>query len=190
MDRGPTIETDRLLLRRWRESDKEPFAALNGDPDVMEHFPSMLDREQSDRLADQADSSFDEHGYGLWAVEVKGVHPFIGFVGLHLVGEEILAGGGVEVGWRLAKPAWGHGYAPEAATAGLRFGFEQIGLGEVVSFTSVGNANSRRVMEKIGMHCNPADDFDHPRIEPGHPLRRHVLYRLKAEEWRAQAQRG
>ncbi len=187
MERGPTIETDRLLLRRWRESDLAPFAAMNADPEVMEYFPGALDRDRSDALARAADDSFEQNGYGLWAVQVKDGEPFIGFVGLHHVSNDIPVRGSTEVGWRLARSAWGKGYAPEAAQAGLSFGFEKCGLGEIVSFTSLLNERSQRVMQKIGMHTDPADDFEHTSLDPGHPLRHHVLYRLTAEEWRAVA---
>jgi RimJ/RimL family protein N-acetyltransferase len=185
MDAGPLqIETARLILRRWRRSDLAPFAALNADPEVMEFFPSPLDRERSDAVADHCDALFDDHGYGLFAVEVRDGEPFVGIVGLSFVADEI-APGGTEVGWRLARSAWGRGYASEAARASLAFGFEQCGLPEIVSFTSALNVRSQRVMERIGMHRDPADDFDHPRVERGHPLERHVLYRLSAEEWSA-----
>ena len=174
----PEIESERLLLRAWRESDLAPFAALNADPAVMEHFPSALSRAESDALVARITDHFASHGFGLWAVEVKGVVPFVGFVGLAIPRFEAHFTPCVEIGWRLAREHWGNGYAPEAARASLRFGFERLGQGEIVAFTVPANLKSRRVMEKIGMHHDPRDDFDHPSIAPGQPLRRHVLYRI------------
>jgi 3-dehydroquinate dehydratase/shikimate dehydrogenase len=171
------ITTERLLLRPWRSSDRAPFAALNGDPRVMEWFPAPLTREQSDELADLIELRMEEQGYGMWAVEVPGVADFIGFVGLNPA-DATLGRPAIEVGWRLAAEHWGRGYAPEAALASLAYGFNTLDLAEIVSFTSVGNAKSRRVMEKIGMKHDPRDDFDNPRIPPGSPLVRHVLYRI------------
>ena len=171
------IRTDRLLMREWRESDRAPFAALNADPRVMEWFSSTLTRDQSDALANLFATRLRQHGWGLWAVEIPGVADFIGFVGLNPA-EGTLGRPAVEVGWRLAMEDWGHGYAPEAARASLAHGFDVLGLDEIVSFTAVGNAKSRRVMEKIGMTHDPADDFDNPRIPAESPLVRHVLYRI------------
>ncbi|WP_019144277.1 GNAT family N-acetyltransferase [Aeromicrobium massiliense] len=172
-----TLTTARLRLRPWRAEDREPFAVLNADPVVMEHFPSTLDREQSDALADRIATGLDERGWGLWALEVPGVTPFAGFVGLAVPRFDAAFTPAVEVGWRLARPWWGRGYAPEAAREAVRFGLDELGLEEVVSFTAVGNARSRRVMEKVGLTHDPADDFDHPDLPDGHRLRRHVLYR-------------
>ncbi len=165
------IRTERLVLRQWREDDREPFAALNGDPVVMEHFPATMTREQSDAFVDFNIATIAERGWGLWAVEADGA--FIGFVGLN----EPNFRPGVEIGWRLARAAWGHGYATEAAQAVLAFAKDQLGLDEVISFTSTTNLRSQRVMERIGMTHDPADDFDHPRVKDPR-LRRHVLYRL------------
>lgn len=189
MDKGPTIETERLVLRRWRASDLEPFAALNADSKVMEYFPYPLEPGRSDAFAEHIEAHFDTHGFGLWAVEVKGGEPFIGFVGIRSLSKEpdLPFEAEAEVGWRLAYSAWGRGYAPEAARASLEFGFCECELGEVVSFTTVANERSQRVMQKIGMRRDPAEDFDHLRIEPGSPIRRHVLYRLTAGEWREAA---
>ena len=175
----PVIETSRLLLREWRESDKAPYAALNGDPVVMEHFPSTLTPEQSDEMVDRMRATWDARGYGLWAVEVKADGRFIGFIGLSSPGWDAHFTPAVEVGWRLAKEAWGYGYAPEGARAALDYGFTNVDLprDEIVSFTTVGNAKSRRVMEKIGLTRDPADDFDHPLL-PDWAARRHVLYRI------------
>ena len=179
----PLLETPRLVLRGWRESDRAPFAALNDDPAVMEHFPSRLTRAESDAMVEHIGDHFARHGFGLWAVEAPGTADFLGFVGLSIPRFESHFTPCVEVGWRLAREHWGRGYAPEAARAALRFGFEQIGLDQIVSFTVPGNLKSRRVMEKIEMRRNPADDFDHPSLPEGHPLRRHVLYRRSRAEW-------
>jgi RimJ/RimL family protein N-acetyltransferase len=166
------------MLRRWRLEDREPFAALNADPVVMEHFPSTLARTESDALAERIEAHFGRHGFGLWAVEIPGVTPFAGFTGLSVPAFEAHFTPCVEIGWRLAREHWGKGYATEGARAALRFGFEQAGLAEIVSFTTPANLASRRVMERIGMRHSPSDDFDHPGLPEGHPLRRHVLYRL------------
>lgn len=184
-DQVPELRTERLLLRTWQESDLEPFAAMNADPVVMEHFPSTLDRQQSDAMVDRIQGRWAEGRPSLWAVEVPGVAPFIGFVGLLEPSFEAHFTPCVEVGWRLAAAHWGRGYAPEAALASLGHGFDALGLAEVVSFTVPDNTGSRRVMEKIGMGRDPADDFDHPSLPVGDPHRRHVLYRLTAAEWRA-----
>ncbi|MGD9705874.1 MAG: GNAT family N-acetyltransferase [Acidimicrobiia bacterium] len=181
--RGPELRTERLLLRRWNDVDRIAFAALNADPAVMEHFPSTLGVEQSDAFVDRIEATFDERGYGLWAVEVPGQVAFAGFVGLWPATFPAHFTPAVEVGWRFAVAHWGQGYAPEGAAAALDYGFDVAGLDEVVSMTTVGNTKSRRVMEKLGMHRDPADDFDHPNT-PGWHGQRHVLYRLSAEEWR------
>ena len=175
------LRTPRLTLRHWSQADRDPFAALNADPRVMEHFPARLDAVQSDALADRISSRLDEHGWGLWAVETPDGR-FAGFTGLNPVPPAIagLVRGEptVEVGWRLARWAWGHGYATEAATAALRHGFDVLELDEIVSFTAATNRRSRAVMERLGMTHDPADDFDHPSLAPESPLRRHVLHRL------------
>lgn len=170
------LTTERLLLREWTAGDLEPFAALNADPAVMEYFPARLDRAASDLLAGRIRGHFERHGFGLWAVEVPGVTRFAGFTGVQVVPfcEEW-----VEVGWRLARSSWGHGYATEAARAAVRYGFDQLGLAEIVSMTVPANVRSWRVMERLGMTRDPADDFDHPRLAVDSPLRRHVLYRLR-----------
>jgi RimJ/RimL family protein N-acetyltransferase len=165
------LRTERLLLRHWREEDREPFAALNADPVVMEHFPSTMTREASDAFVDFNVTTIAVRGWGLWAVEVD--REFIGFVGLN----EPDFMPGVEVGWRLARDAWGHGYATEAASAALAFARDELRLDEVVSFTSTTNVRSQRVMQRLGMTHDPADDFDHLRVQDPR-LRRHVLYRL------------
>jgi RimJ/RimL family protein N-acetyltransferase len=172
------VRTDRLLLRRWRQADREPFARVNADAEVMRYFPARLGRAESDALAGRADALFDRHGYGLWAIERLDTGEFVGFTGLAPMPDGIPGAGGVEVGWRLAQSAWGVGYATEAATAALRFGFDTLGLAEVQSITAVSNIRSRRVMERLGMR--PAGEFDHPRLPEGSPLRRHVRYTIEA----------
>jgi RimJ/RimL family protein N-acetyltransferase len=169
------LRTERLVLRQWREDDRDPWAASNADPEVMRHFPSTLERAACDAFVDRHHALLDERGWGLWGVEVPGVAPFIGFIGLNEPEFEADFTPCVEVGWRLAAPHWGRGYAPEGARAALAHAWDVLGLDEVVSFTAVGNANSRRVMEKLGLALDR--EFDHPNLPPGHPLRRHVLYR-------------
>jgi RimJ/RimL family protein N-acetyltransferase len=177
------IRTDRLLLRRWRDDDREPFAAMNADPIVTEYLAGPRPRDRSDAFMDRIERHWDEHGWGLWAVEVPGVAPFIGYVGLWPA--PVVADGAVEVGWRLAREHWGNGYATEAALEALRFGFTDLDLGEIVSFTVVNNVRSRRVMERIGLVRDPSADFDHPdvdRVQFPH-LVPHVVYRLSREAW-------
>jgi RimJ/RimL family protein N-acetyltransferase len=164
------IRTARLLLRRWREEDLEPFAAMNADPAVMEHFPARLTREESDAFVDRIEARFEEHGYGLWALEDD--TGFLGFTGLAWQTWESDFTPALEVGWRLARHAWGKGYATEAATAALGRGLQEVD--SIVSLTALTNERSWRVMERIGMRRDR--EFDHPKIERGHPLRRHVLY--------------
>jgi RimJ/RimL family protein N-acetyltransferase len=171
-----------LRLRRWFPADLAPFAALNADPRVSEYLPTVLSREESDAFVARAEAHFDQHGFGLWAVEICDVNPFAGFVGLSTPRFEAHFTPSVEVGWRFGAEHWGHGYATEGASAVLVFGFEVLRLEEIVSFTAPSNARSRRVMEKIGMTYDPADDFDHPFLPEGHPLRRHVLYRISRKD--------
>jgi RimJ/RimL family protein N-acetyltransferase len=173
------IGTERLKLRRWTEVDLEPFGEMNADPVVMEHFPKPLTRAESDELVERIEAGFERDGFGLWAVEVREGGGFVGFVGLNRVGFEASFTPAVEVGWRLAREAWGNGYATEAGRAALSFGFEHVGLREIVSFTTLANRRSRAVMERLGMTHDPADDFEHPSISPGHPQRLHVLYRAR-----------
>jgi RimJ/RimL family protein N-acetyltransferase len=175
----PIIRTPRLLLRDWCDDDLAAFAAMNADPRVMEFFPSVLDRAESDAQAARIRGEFSSRGFGEWAVEVPGVSGFIGFVGLSVPRFEAAFTPCVEIAWRLAYEHWGHGYAAEAARAALDFGFVTVGLHEIVAFTVPANVRSRRVMERIGMTRSPADDFDHPSLPAGHPLLRHVLYRAR-----------
>jgi RimJ/RimL family protein N-acetyltransferase len=173
--------TARLLLRRFTDADREPFAELNRDPRVMEHFPAPLDRAGSDELLRRHDEHWDDHGFGAWAVEHEGA--FVGFVGLVVPARRMPCGPCVEVGWRLARDAWGKGIASEAAREALRWGFEELALDEVVSFTVPANVRSRAVMERIGMTRDVAGDFEHPALPEGHPLRPHVLYRAARTVW-------
>jgi RimJ/RimL family protein N-acetyltransferase len=172
------LRTERLLLRRWRLEDRDAFAAINADSRVMEHFPGLMSREQSDALVERIETHFENHGYAQWAVEIPSVAPFAGFVGLNIPRYETRFTPCVEVGWRLAAEFWGHGYATEGARAALAFGFNELKLDEIVSYTVPANVRSRRVMERIGMRHDVAGDFDHPLLPEGHPLRRHVLYRI------------
>jgi RimJ/RimL family protein N-acetyltransferase len=160
--------------------DRAFFAALNADPRVMEFLPAVLSRQESDAMVERIEAHFREHGFGLWAVEIPGVTVFAGFIGLAIPRFEAPFTPCVEIGWRLAFEHWNQGYATEGAKAMLAFGFERLGVGEIVSFTVPENLRSRRVMEKIGMTYSPAEDFDHPALPAGHRLRRHVLYRIRA----------
>lgn len=178
------IETERLILRQWRDSDREPFAAMVRDPEVMACFPALLDREQSDKLVDRVSAMIERDGFGYWALEVKGGAPFIGYTGIYHVPFEAPFTPAVELGWRLARASWGHGYASEAARAAIAFGFGTLGLTELVSFLIEANTRSAAVCERLGMRRDPSGDFDHPRFTAdqksvaGFPQRRHVLYRL------------
>ena len=177
------LKTKRLLLRPWKAEDFEAFAKLNADPRVMEFFPSTLTRKESDEIANRRSKQVEEQGWGLWAVEIPGMAEFIGFIGIIPVPFETHFTPAVEVGWRLAHEFWGKGYALEGAQACLKFGFETLHLEEIVSMTVPGNKRSIRVMEKLGMHRNPSDDFDHPKVPEGSPFKRHVLYRIQRREW-------
>jgi RimJ/RimL family protein N-acetyltransferase len=166
-------------LRQWRESDLEPFAALNADRRVMEFMPGCLSRAESDALALRSETEIALQGFGFWAVEVRESAEFIGFVGLHATSFEAHFTPCIEIGWRLAQASWGKGFATEAARECLRFAFDTLALEEVVSFTVPSNRRSRAVMERLGMRRAERDDFEHPRLPAGHPLRHHVLYRLQ-----------
>lgn len=184
------IATARLKLREWTAADAEPFAALNGDPRVMEFFPAALTRAQSDAQMEAIQAFIADHGYGLYAAEEKASGRFIGFVGLWPPSFEAHFTPAIEIGWRLARDAWGQGYASEAARAVVDHAFQLLDLDALVSFTAEWNRPSRRVMEKLGMTHDPADDFRHPKLPPDHKLSRHVLYRLKRAEWRAANKKG
>jgi len=176
------FDTERLRLRQWCAEDREPFARLNADPKVMEFFPTVLDRTESDALADRCRDLIAERGWSFWAVEVKQTRAFIGFAGLHIPIPELPFSPCVEIGWRLALRHWGKGFATEAARGALRVGFEQLGFPEIVSFTPLGNLRSRAVMERLGM-CESAQTFEHPSIPMGNTLRQHCLYRLSRRQW-------
>lgn len=175
-------QTNRLLLRRWRESDRQPFARMNADPRVMEFFPEPLSLDESNQLVHRIEAHFEEHGFGPYAVELIEDHSFIGYIGLAVPKFSAHFTPCVEIGWRLAASHWGRGLATEGARKTARHAFDKFGLDQLVSFTVPGNLRSRRVMEKLGMTHNPADDFDHPGLPEGHPMRRHVLYRLRPFE--------
>jgi ribosomal-protein-alanine N-acetyltransferase len=179
-----TLSGGRVRLRRWRDEDREAFAAMNADARVMEFFASPLSRVESDAMADRIEQHFSEHNFGLWAIEVRDGAPFIGFAGLAVARFSAPFTPCVEVGWRLAFAHWRHGYATEAARLALGYGFETLALPEIVSFTSAANHRSRAVMERLGMRRDPAEDFDYPTLPEGHPLRRHVLYRLGSDSYR------
>ncbi|MCB1259244.1 MAG: GNAT family N-acetyltransferase [Acidimicrobiales bacterium] len=184
------LRTERLLLRRWQPSDAEPFAELNGDPDVMRHMVATMTRQQSDQLIATIERGFEVDGFGLWAVEVRATDEpvpagtFVGFVGLARVPFEAGFTPAVEVGWRLSRQAWHRGYATEAARRAIAFGFTEAGLDEIVSFTIPANEASQAVMQRLGMV--PDGTFEHPRLMDGHPKRTHVLYRLDRATWEAQ----
>jgi RimJ/RimL family protein N-acetyltransferase len=181
--RGPQLRTQRLLLRRWSDADLEPFAAINADPEVMEHFPAPLTREQSDELVAGIELCFEQEGFGGWAVQVLGEAQLIGFVGLFTVGEQMPFAPSVEIGWRIARPFWGRGLALEAAAAAVDFAFDVARLDSILAYTAAGNTRSQRLMGRLGMIRDPREDFDHPALPPGHALAPHVLYRLWAEDW-------
>lgn len=180
-----TLTTDRLVLRRWREADRLPFQRLNADPNVMEFMPGPLEPAASDELMLRIERHFDRHGFGLWAAELREDDSFAGFIGLSVPGFAAAFMTAVEIGWRLRADCWGRGLATEGARAVVAHAFTAIGLPILVSFTVPVNLRSRRVMEKIGMRNDPRGDFDHPLLPPGHPLRRHVLYRLERDDWNA-----
>lgn len=173
------LETERLILRTWRDDDLPAFAALNADPAVMEHFPAPLDRAQSDRLAGDIRRRMAAQGWGFFALEARAEPGFLGFVGLNRPGFDAPFQPAVEITWRLARPAWGRGYATEAARACLEFGFRHLDLPEIVAFTVPANARSRALMHRLGMRHDPGGDFGHPALPPDHPLHPHVLYRLQ-----------
>lgn len=182
------LRSPRLQLRQWTSADRAPFAALNADPAVMEHFPAPLDRAQSDALADRIETLIGQQGWGFWAADglgAEGGPQFIGFVGLNRPTALLPFNPCVEIGWRLARPFWGRGLATEGARLALRAGFEALGLDEIVAFTAQGNRRSRAVMERLGMRESAAEAFEHPAVPQGHPVRPHVLYRLPRAQWQA-----
>lgn len=179
------LRTPRTLLRTWRDSDIAALAAMNADPEVMRHFPATLSAAESAELAERIKDHFARESFGLWVLEIPGVMEFAGFVGLLRVSFAAPFTPAVEIGWRLVPAAWGHGYASEAAQAALDYAFNIEQLEEVVSFTVPANHRSQAVMQRLGMHRDSGDDFDHPRLTPGHPLQRHVLYRIRRAGWLA-----
>lgn len=181
---APTLRTAHLILRPWRDSDRAPFAAMSADPQVMRHFPAPLDRAGSDAWIDRTTRHMDAHGFGFWAVEVPGIAPFIGAVGLLRVTMDVPFAPAIEIGWRLARPFWGRGLATEAAAASLDHGFGVLDCAEIVAFTVPANLPSQAVMRRLGMTRDRGGDFLHPNLPQGHPLRPHVLYRIGNGAWR------
>ena len=177
------IETDRLILRPWEPRDLDAFAALNADPEVMRFFPAPFTRAESAAYMERALARFVEVKMSFLAAEEAASGDLVGVVGMAPVKPEMPSAPSVEIGWRLARAHWGKGYASEAARGWLAYGFGTLALPEIVAFTYRGNAPSRRVMERLGMSRDPADDFEHPGLAEGHPLRPHVLYRLKAADF-------
>jgi ribosomal-protein-alanine N-acetyltransferase len=177
------LKTARLLMRSWCDEDLAPFAAMNADPQVMEHFVAPLFRVESDNMVARLQAHDNLHGFTFWAAETLDTRTFIGMIGLYHTPFEAHFTPCVEIGWRLAFDHWHRGYATEGAQAALAFGFGELGLDEIVALTVPGNVRSRAVMDRLGMRCDPDDDFDHPMIPVGHPLRRHKLYRLGPERW-------
>ncbi|MDX3639229.1 GNAT family N-acetyltransferase [Streptomyces sp. MB09-02B] len=175
----PELRTERLLLRDWQESDLAPWAAMNADPEVREHFPGVLTKEQSEASAARFQADLDRRGWGWWALEVRSTGRFVGFAGLDPVDED-MPFSGVEAGWRLTRTAWGHGYATEAARAVVDFGFAHLRLPEILAVTTATNLRSQAVMRRLGMTRDPVEDFDDPAMPEG-PLRRGVVYRLKPD---------
>lgn len=175
------FESERLGFRRWTDADREPFARMNADPQVMEYFPNLLTRAESDRLIERFEQHTEEKGFGIWAVERKEDRAFIGYIGLLEVGFDAGFQGAVEIGWRLDNKFWKQGYATEGAKACLEYAFRILGLTEICSFTARINRPSEAVMQRIGME--KVKEFDHPKLEEGSPLRRHVLYKITADDW-------
>jgi RimJ/RimL family protein N-acetyltransferase len=180
------VQTKRLILRQWHQEDLGPFAQLNADSRVREYFPGLLNQQESDASVKLMSDHIERSGWGFWAASLIQTGEFIGFIGL----EDVYfkepfnkLNPAVEIGWRLAFNHWGKGYATEGALAALRYGYETLNLEEIVSFTAVANQSSRHVMEKIGMHHDSKDDFDHPKLSEGHSLKRHILYRLEKSKW-------
>jgi 3-dehydroquinate dehydratase/shikimate dehydrogenase len=182
MSNSSLIKTERIILRPWEEKDLEPFAKMNADPRVMEYYPSVKSFEESADEYHRILEHFSKHGWGLWAVSLNEID-FIGYIGLRFDNFQAHFTPAVEIGWRLAFDYWGKGYATEGALASLNYGFTTLHLNEIISFTSFLNTRSQGVMKKIGMHHNPADDFDHPKLPTEHRLQKHTLYRITRDEW-------
>jgi RimJ/RimL family protein N-acetyltransferase len=179
------LTTERLILRRWRETDRVPFQEINADPRVAEFTLGVVSPEDSDAIFARIQRHFERQGFGLWAAELRQDSSFLGFIGLSVPPFDAPFMPAVEIGWRLRSEAWGRGLATEGARAAMRFGFKSLGLASLVSMTVPANLRSRRVMEKLGMARTERDDFDHPLLPEGHPLRRHVLYRIDRGAWDA-----
>jgi RimJ/RimL family protein N-acetyltransferase len=184
----PILRTKRLILRPWQETDLEAFAEFNADPKVMEFYENTLTREESDAVAQKFERESNERGYGFWAIEVPRVAGFVGYAGLNYWNLEMKFAPCIDVGWRLGSSHWGHGYATEASNEALRFGFEMLGFSEIVSMATIENIRSRRVMERLGMRHDPAENFEHPKVPKDHPLSWRVLYRLSCKEWKQKGQ--
>ena len=182
MEQTGIIETDRLILRQWKDSDRKPFAELNSDAEVMKHFPNILDESGSKQLVERLKAHIDEKGWGFWAVELKDTKDFIGLVGINSPSDNLPFIPSIEVGWRLSRKFWGRGYATEAAKASLKFAFENLAADEIVSFTTVQNKPSQSVMKRIGM-VNVQENFQHPSVAVGSRHREHVLFKITKEEW-------
>jgi len=174
--------TQRLLLRQWQDKDLPELARLNADPLVMKFYPNTLSTQKSNAIAEKLKALISDRGWGFWAVETLDDNIFIGFVGLHEPVYELPVNPCIEIGWRLAREHWGNGYATEAASASIKFGFEKLDLSEIYSFTSVANIKSRKVMERLKM-TDQKMNFKHPMIPEGSPLREHVLYKLNRDNW-------
>ena len=188
--KAPTLRTKRLLLRRWTDEDRDPFAQISTDPEVMRYRLAPLSRRESDGLIDETEASFDRNGFGLWAVEQIEDGRLLGFTGFGISDFDAPFCPAVDVGWTLARDVWGHGYATEGAVAALDFAFDQLQLDQVVAHTAELNERSRAVMRRLGMTHDPGDDFDAPWYEAGHTRRRFVLYRMKVADWRHMASVG
>jgi len=184
---APTLRSERLLLRPWRDSDREPFAAMNADARTMEHFPALWTRQESDEFVDNAQATLEREGFGPWAVEVAGVAPFIGFVSLERVRDDLPFAPAIEVMWRFSADYWGRGYASEAAVTAMKYGFEQCGFEEIVGFASAPNIASRRMNRRLQMLPDPTGDFEYPGLPGEHRLLRHVLYRARRDSWPGRA---
>ena len=183
MSQITNIETERLIMRQWLQSDYAPFAIISADPSVMKYYPNTLTELKSNEFAEKCEKLINNNGWGFWAVELKNNSEFIGFVGLHNPEDELPFSPCTEIGWRISKQNWGRGYATEAANSALKYAFEQLELAEVVSFATLKNTSSIRVMEKLGM-VNTFSNFNHPSIPIGHKLQKHVLYKITKENWK------
>jgi RimJ/RimL family protein N-acetyltransferase len=183
--RGPGLETERLVLRRWQPPDAAPFAEMNADPAVMEHIGVPLTRQESDAFLQRIEQQFDDVGFGLWAVQERSSGALLGFTGLAVHGHAAPTTSTVEVGWRLARPAWGQGFATEAAQAAVAHAFGALALDELVSITTTGNLRSQAVMRRLGMHRAPELDFERERLRPGDPLRAAIVHRLRRSAWQS-----